>query len=368
MNIGVPKERRPYEFRVGLTPLGVEMLCQSGHTCYIEHEAGIGSGFSDQDYNDAGGRIAYSPHEVFARADLLLKVARPLYEEIEWMRPGITVAGLLHLASTRKNKIELFQQKSITAIAYENITLPDGTLPIRRPLSQIGGRLSAQIAARLLQNDQGGKGILLGGEAGIPPAEVVIIGAGVVGSGALQAFVGMGAHVTVLDKDISVLQRVYNEFPGVVTMLSYPRNLQRVCTYADILVGAILVPGGSPPKIITREMVRSMKPKSIIMDISIDEGGCVETSRPTTHDHSTFLEEGVIHYCVPNIPSVVARTSTYAFLNAAFPFIFEVANKGVDKAIAENPALECGTAIHCGELKNIGLINANIEGMTHGLE
>jgi alanine dehydrogenase len=368
MNIGIPKEKRPFEFRVGMTPAGVEMLCQAGHMCYIEHDAGLGAGFSDQDYVEAGGRIAYSPHEVFARADLLLKVARPLYEELEWLRPATTIAGLLHLGSTRKNKIDLMREKGITAIAYENITLPDGMYPVRRPLSQIGGRLAAQIAARLMQNDRGGKGILLGGEAGIPPAEVVIIGAGVAGTGALRAFLGMGAHITILDNDLNVLQRVYDDFPCVVTMLSYPRNIQRACAYADIVVGAILVPGGPPPKIITREIVRTMKPRSLIMDISIDEGGCVETSRPTNHEYPTFVEEGVVHYCVPNIPSVVARTSTYAFLNAAFPYILELANRGVERAVAENPAIERGAAVYEGELRHIAQIQSEVEAEPHGTE
>ena len=357
MNIGIPKERRPFEFRVGMTPIGVQMLAKEGHTCYIEHEAGLGAGFSDQDYEQAGGRVVYSAHEVFGRADLLMKVARPTYEEIEWLRPETTIAGLLHLNSSRKDKIDLLQEKEITAIAYEQIQLPDGSFPIRHPLSQIGGRLAAQIGATLLQNDSGGKGIMLGGIASVPPAEVVIIGAGVVGTCALTAFMGMGAHITVLDKDLNALQRVYDNYPGIVTMMSYPNYVARVCKYADIVVGSILVAGGTAPVVVTKEMVRSMKPRSVIMDISIDEGGCVETSRPTTHEHPTFVEEGVIHYCVPNIPSVVARTSTYAYLNAAFPYIWELANKGVDDAINENPAMEIGTPIFKGELRHITRID-----------
>lgn len=357
MNIGIPKERRPFEFRVGMTPIGVEMLTKEGHTCYIEHDAGLGAGFSDLDYEQAGGRIAYSPHEVFGRADLLLKVARPTYEELEWLRPQASIAGLLHLNSSRKDKIDILQEKEITAIAYEQIQLPDGSFPIRTPLSQIGGRLAAQIGATLLQNDRGGKGVLLGGIASVPPAEVVIIGAGVVGTCALTAFLGMGAHITVLDKDMNALQRVYDAYPGIVTMMAYPNYIQRVCAYADIVVGSILVAGSTAPLVITRDIVRSMKPRSLIMDISIDEGGCVETSRPTTHQHPTFIEEGVIHYCVPNIPSVVARTSTYAFLNSAFPFIWELAGKGVETAIEENPAIEVGIPVHRGDLRHITRID-----------
>ncbi len=362
MNIGIPKERRAFEFRVGMTPAGVQMLTLNGHTCYVEHEAGLGAGFSDLEYEQAGGRIVYSAHEVFGRADLLLKVARPMYEELEWMRPGTTIAGLLHLGSSRQDKISLMLDKEITAIPYEQIQLNDGSVPIRRPLSQIGGAVAAQISARLLQSNSGGKGILIGGIASVPPAEVVIIGAGIFGFYATRAYVRMGAHVTVLDVDMNALQRIFDAFPGVVTMISYPPNLARTCAYADIVLGAILVPGEPTPVIITREMVRSMKPRSVIMDISIDEGGCVETSRPTTHEHPTFIEEGVIHYCVPNIPSAVARTSTYAFLNAAFPFILEIANKGTSQAIADNLAIQRGLAIYQGEIHNLNRIQPRIKG------
>jgi alanine dehydrogenase len=332
------------------------MLCAAGHTCYIEHDAGVGGGFSDTDFEQAGGRIVYTPHEVFGRADLLLKVARPLLEEVEWLRPGTTLAGLLHLGSSREDKIALMQEKQITALAYEHIQLPDGSVPVRTPLSQIGGRLAAQVAARLMQNNAGGKGILLGGAPGVPPAEVVVIGAGVVGTEAVHAFVAMGAHVTVLDTNLTALQRIYNQYSCVVTMISYSANIARACSYADVVVVSILTPGERPPIVVTRENVRAMKPRSLIMDISIDEGGAVETSRPTTHEHPTYVEEGVIHFCVPNIPSVVARTSTYAFLNAAFPFISEVANKGMDQAFADNPAIAHGTQIYKGELRDLALI------------
>lgn len=353
MNIGIPKERRSFEFRVGMTPAGVQMLTRQGHTCYIEHEAGLGAGFSDREYEQAGGRIVYSAHEVFGRADLLLKVARPLYEELEWLRPQTIVAGLLHLASSRQDKIDMIQQKGLTAVAYEQIHLPDGTVPVRKPLSQIGGALSAQISARLLQNNAGGKGILMGGISSVPPAEVVIIGAGVFGTYATRAFVGLGAHVTVLDTNMEALHRIYDMRLGVGTMLAYPQAIEEAIVNADVVVAAILVPGERPPIIITREMVQKMKERSVIMDISIDEGGCVETSRPTTHEKSTFIEEGVIHYCVPNIPSVVARTSTFAFINAAFPFILEIANKGIYTAIKENSAIETGTVILDGEARHL---------------
>ena len=353
MNIGIPKERRSFENRVGLTPNYVKMLTNQGHVCYIEHDAGLGAGFSDLEYEQSGGRIVYTPHEVFGRADLLLKVARPLIEEIEWLRPGTALAGLLHLGSARQDKIDKLLEKNITAIAYEQITLPDGTVPIRRPLSEIGGVLTAQIAALLLQSTTGGKGILIGGVPGVAPAEVVIIGAGLAGTCAARAFLGMNAHVTMLDINIAALQQIYVSMPGVVTTISNSVNIARACSYADVVIGAIYIPGERPPIVVTRQMLKDMKPRSVIMDTSIDEGGCVETSRPTTHEHPTFIEEGVIHYCVPNMPSAVARTSTYAYLNAAFPYITELANKGIEATIKSNSAIEHGIATYQGEIRHI---------------
>lgn len=357
MNIGVPKERRPFEYRVGITPQAIEELTKLGHVCYIEHQAGLGAGFTDQDYEQAGARIAYSSQEVFGRADLLLKVSRPLQEELEWIRPETVLAGLLHLTSARQDKVEILLKNKITAIAYEQIQLPDGSLPVLRPMSQIGGRMAAQIAATLLQNNHGGKGILLGGIAGVPPAEIVIIGAGVVGRYATRAFLGMGAHVAVLETNIQALQRIHEEFPGVATMISTPRNIARACAYADVVVGAVLVPGERTPIVVNTGMVRSMKPRAVIMDISIDQGGCVETSRPTTHEHPTFIKEGVIHYCVPNIPGVVARTATYALTNAALPYILEIANRGIDKAMMDDPALEKAVNTHKGDLVHLTLLS-----------
>lgn len=353
MNIGIPKERRPFEFRVGLTPSAVLMLVKAGHKCYVEHEAGLGVGYSDQEYEQAGARIVYSGHEVFGRADLLVKVARPLLDEIEWLRPGTALTGLLHLNSARQDKIDKLLEREITAIALEQIQMENGSVPVRHALAQIGGQMAPQIAARLLQNDAGGKGILIGGTPGVPPAEIVIIGAGVVGTQATQGFLGSGAHLTVLDVNLAALQRLHDRFPGVVTMIANQVNLSRASSYADVIVGAVLVPGERAPIVITRDMVQKMKPRSIIMDFSIDEGGCVETSRPTTHDHPTFIEEGVVHYCVPNIPGVVARTATHTFINAAFEYILELANKGVETAIEEYPAIEKGVNTYQGKMVHL---------------
>ena len=365
MNIGIPKERRPFESRVGLSPAGVEILTQQGHQVYVEHEAGVGAGFDDREFETSGARLVYSPEEAFVRADLLLKVARPTREELDWLRPGTTITGLLHLASAREDKIETLLEKKITSIAYEQIESADGSLPVLRPFSQIGGRMSASIAARLLQNNWGGKGILLGGVPGVPPAEVVILGGGVVGMCATVAFQGLGAHVTVIESDFNKLQSVYSRFPQIVTMLSTKRNIEKAIAYADVVVGAVLISGARTPILITREMMRAMKPRSVFIDVSIDQGGCSETSRPTTHDQATYVEEGVIHYCVPNMPGVVARTATHAFVNAAMPFILEIANLGAAQAMMQNPAIEKAVNTHNGELVHLTLLS---KGVHDGLE
>jgi alanine dehydrogenase len=365
MNIGIPKERRPFEYRVGLSPAGVEILTQKQNQVYVEHEAGVGAGFSDQEFEKAGARIVYSAEEVFMRGDLILKVARPMKEELDWIRPHSTVLGLLHLASSREDKVDVMLEKKITSIAYEQIEEADGTLPVLRPFSQIGGRMTASIAARLLQNNWGGKGILLGGVPGVPPAEVVILGGGVVGQFATEAFLGLGAHVTVIDHDVNVLQKVYERFPGVVTMMSTKRNIEKTTSYADVVVGAVLVSGERSPILITREMMRAMKPRSVFIDVSIDQGGCSETSRPTTHEMSTYVDEGVLHYCVPNMPGVVARTATHAFVNAALPYIEHLASFGVEEALRKFPALEKAVNTHEGRLVHLNLFS---HGGNDGLE
>jgi len=365
MNIGIPKERRPFEARVGLSPAGVEILTQHGHQVYVEHEAGVGAAFDDHEFETAGARLVYSAEEAFVRADLLLKVARPTKEELDWLRPGATVTGLLHLASAREDKTEVLLAKKITSIAYEQIQIADGSLPVLRPFSQIGGKMSASVAARLLQNNWGGKGILLGGVPGVPPAEVVILGGGTVGVCATEAFLGLGAHVTVIDQDVNVLQHVYNRFPNVVTMLSTKRNIEKAIAYADVVVGAVLITGERTPTLITREMMQGMKPRSVFIDVSIDQGGCAETSRPTTHDNATYVEEGVLHYCVPNMPGVVARTATHAFVNAAMPYILEIANAGAAEAMKQNPAIERAVNTHDGKLVHLTLLS---KGVPDGLE
>jgi alanine dehydrogenase len=345
--IGVPKEHRNFEYRVGLTPPGVSILTGHGHQCYVETGAGVGSGFTDMEYERAGARIAYGKDEVFRRADLILKVQRPTEEEATWLRGDQTIMSFMMLASASPSRTRALEEKNITTIAYELIEDDAGQLPVLYPLSQIGGRMTAQIAARFLQNDEGGKGMRLGGAVSVPPADVVIVGAGVVGTSAVEAFVGMGARVILLDKDMVPLQRAHHSLNSrVTTMVSHDFNLARVCTFADVLVGAIQVPGQRSPQIITREMVQSMRPRSVVIDMSIDQGGCVQTSRPTLHDKPTFVVEDVIHYCVPNVPGVIGRTATHAFLNAAWPYVLEVVEHGVEAAVQQDSALLRGTTFH----------------------
>jgi alanine dehydrogenase len=358
MDIGVPRERRSYDSRVGLTPAGIELLTAEGHTCYVELGAGLGAGFSDRDYEKAGARIVYSGEEVYGRAEFLLKVARPTVEEFEWMRGGQVIMGFLHLAAAQPDKVEMLLKKRVTAIAYETVENDDGSLPILAPISQICGRMLPHIAATLMQNDRGGKGVLLGGAPGVPAADVVILGAGTVGTDAARAFLGAGARVLVLDHELSKLQRIDELFGGqVTTMLSHSYNIRRVVTFADVLVGAVLVPGARAPIIVSREMVASMRSRSLIMDIAIDQGGCVETSRPTTHGTPTYVEENVIHYCVPNMTGVVGRTATHVLSNAVCPFVHQVV-KGVGAAIENNPALARGVATRDGKIVNPALAEA----------
>lgn len=351
MNIGIPRERRASEYRVGLSPAGVRLLSEAGHACFIERGAGLGAGFADADYQNAGGQIIYSGKEVYGRAQLLLKAARPMTNELEWLVEHQVIMGFLHLSAAAPDKIRTLLEKKITAISYELIQEPDGTLPVLKPLSQIGGRMLAQLAAQLLQNNAGSNGVLLGGVPGVPPAEVVIIGAGVVGQNAARAFIGAGAQVTVLDRDLKHLQEFDEHFANrVVTLLATPFNIERACRFADVVVGAILSPGERAPIVLPRSVIQQMKRGAVLIDMSIDEGGCAETSRPTTHENPTYIEEGVLHCCIPNLPGVVARTATHAYQNAAWPYILKIANEGIDAALANNPNLQHGLATHRGQL------------------
>ena len=351
MNICIPIERRDSEYRVGLTPAGVQLLAASGHTCFIESKAGVGSGFSDYDYQRAGGQIVYSGEEVYGRADLLLKVARPTIQEFDWMRDNSIILGFLHLAAGRSEKAIALMEKNITAIGYEIIQDEEGKLPVQIPISQLGGRMTPQIGASLSQNNYGGKGILLGGVPGVPPAEVIILGGGTAGMAAARSFVGMGASVYILDQNLARLRELDHFFQGrVITMVSHSFNIEKVCRFADILVGAVQVPGARTPILVNREMVRSMRSRSVIIDLSIDQGGCIETSRPTTHSNPTYIDEGIIHHCIPNMTGVLGRTATHTLGNASWPFVQMIAEKGLDKALKISPTLRNGLYTSYGDI------------------
>jgi len=351
MNICIPKERRDSEYRVGLTPAGVQLLTSASHTCFIESKAGVGSGFSDYDYQQVGGQIVYSGDEVYGRADLLLKVARPTAQEFDWMREDSTIMGFLHLSAGRSEKAMMLLEKNITAIGYEIIQEADGSLPVLIPLSQIGGRMTPQIAATFSQNNFGGKGILLGGVPGVPPAEVVIIGGGTSGAAAARNFLGMGASVYMLDRNLNRLRELDQRFQGrVVTMVSHSFNIEKVCSFADVLVGAVLVPGARTPIIVNRETIKNMRPRSVVIDLSIDQGGCIETSRPTTHSEPTYIDEKIIHYCVPNMTGVLGRSATHALGNASWPFVKTIAEIGIEKALEANEPLKRGLYTYHGKI------------------
>jgi alanine dehydrogenase len=350
MDIGIPKQKRPFDYRVGLTPMGVEQLTRRGHRCYVESGAGQGSGFDDERYRKAGGNVVYSAAEVFGRAQMILTVSRPLAGEVDLLQEGHILCGFLHLAVTHPAKLELLLQRRITAIAYETIQDDDGYLPVLSAVSQIAGRMVPNVAAQLLQNNEGGHGILLGGVPGVPAAKVVVLGAGIVGMNAARVFQSLGASVSVLDTEVRKLQMLEDRGYTMQTMVAYDFNVAKAVQNADVVVGAVYVPGARAPQIVTREMVRRMKPRSVIMDVAIDQGGCVETSRPTTYQNPTYIEERVTHYCVPNMTGVIARTATHALNNAAWPYILEIAERGLDGALTCDSALRRGLNVNQGEI------------------
>lgn len=351
MNFGVPREQRPREFRVGLTPAAVDALVKAGHQVFVEREAGSGAGFEDEAYSRVGGQIVYSASEAWRRAETVVKVARPTKDEHSHFRTGQTLLAFLQLAVASPDLLEAFQQREITAIGYETIQTDEGRLPVLLPTSEVAGRMAPIIAGQMLQSSSGGRGILLSGIPGVAPATVVIIGAGMVGRNAARAFHGMGAEVTVLDKDLRSLQEVDDIFQGrIATLVATPYNLSKVVAFADVLVGASSVPGERAPIVITREMVRTMHPRTAIIDFAIDSGGCIETSRPTNHVNPTFVEEGVLHYCVPNIPALVGRSASYALSNAMLPYLLRMGEQGLEQALFDCSELTRGINTREGRL------------------
>jgi alanine dehydrogenase len=359
MEFGVPKEIRDLDKRVGLTPAGALALVQAGHVVYVERGAGAGAGFSDDHYQRAGAQIVYSAAEAYGRADVVAKVTRPTAVEHNLFRYRQMIFSFLHLSVSSPDLFSALTQQEITAVAYEMIEEDRARLPVLIPMSEIAGRLAPIIAGQLIMNVEGGRGTLIGGIPGVPPAAVVILGGGVLGSNAARAFLGLGAQVTVLDRDVRKLQTLDELFRGrVTTMISNEHNLKLVADFADVLVGCVLRPGRRAPILVSRKMVRRMRPGSVILDFSIDQGGCVETSRPTTLGDQTFVEEDVIHFCVPNLTATVARTTSYAITNAALPYLLAVGNHGLLGPHKLAEALSKGTNLYQGRLSNEGIANA----------
>jgi alanine dehydrogenase len=349
MIIGTPKEIKDNEYRVGITPGGVRQLVKGGHRVLVETGAGEGSGFSDTEYETSGAKIVSTNAEAWS-AHMVVKVKEPQPSEYEFLRPDLVLFAYLHLAADERLTHEMMV-RGLTGIAYETVEMSNGNLPLLTPMSEVAGRMAIQIGAFYLEKMNGGRGKLLSGVPGVRPADVAIIGAGVVGTNAAQVALGMGAHVMIIDINLDRL-RYLNDIMGerLITLSSNPLNIAETVRRADLLVGAVLVKGAKAPKLVTREMISTMNPGSVVVDVAVDQGGCVETTQPTTHSNPTFLVDGVIHYCVSNIPGAVPRTSTYALSNATLPYVVKLANMGAEAAIQCDPSLAKGVNIYKGEI------------------
>jgi len=358
MLIGVPKETKVHEYRVGLTPESVGELVGRGHRVVVERGAGEGIGASDDDYRSAGAGIAATPDEVFAQAELVVKVKEPLAPERARLRPGQAIFAYLHLAPDPEQVRDLLASGAI-AIAYETVTSVVGSLPLLAPMSQVAGRMAMQVAAHYLERPHGGRGVLLSGAAGVLPARVLVLGAGIVGTNAVKIASGMGAEVTVLNRSSGPFRGLIAEFgPGLKAMLSTPAAIEAQLPGADAVIGAALVPGALAPKLVTRAMLSGMKRGAVIVDVSIDQGGCFETSRPTTHADPVYTVDGVIHYCVANMPGAVPCTSTYALNYATLPFVTELADHGVAGALRRNAHLRNGLNVFRGAITRRAVADA----------
>ena len=350
MLVGVPKEIKDNEFRVGLTPSSVAELAHHGHQILVEKSAGIGSGLSDNEYVQAGATLVDNASEIFARAEMIVKVKEPLVAERKMLRRGQLLFTYLHLAPDLAQTTDLIASGA-TCIAYETVTSPFGGLPLLTPMSEVAGRLAPQVGAHALEKAAGGRGILLGGVPGVPAAEVVILGGGVSGTHAATIALGMGANVTVVDRSAEVLRRLSAQFgTGVRTIFSTRAAIAELAKRADLLIGTVLVPGAAAPKLVTRAMLSTMKPGAVIVDVAIDQGGCCETSHATTHSDPTYVVDGIVHYCVANMPGAVARTSTFALNNATLPFTLALADKGWKQALKDDAHLREGLNVHDGKI------------------
>ena len=350
MLVGVPKEIKDSEYRVGLVPSTVRELVHNGHKVIIERNAGLGAGLTDADYQAAGAEIVTDADQVFARAELIVKVKEPLAAERKKLQRGQVLFTYLHLAPDPAQTADLLAS-GVIAIAYETVTSPEGTLPLLTPMSEVAGRMAPHVGARCLEKENGGRGVLLAGVPGVPPGDVVVIGGGVAGSHAATIAVGMGATVTVIDRNPEALRRIAREHGARVrTVFSTRDAIETLCRRADLVIGSVLIPGAAAPKLITAETVKAMKPGSVIVDIAIDQGGCAETSRPTSHSAPTYLVDEVVHYCVTNMPGAVSRTSTFALNNVTLPFVLALADKGYRVALGQDPHLRRGLNVHEGAI------------------
>ncbi|MBV5244609.1 alanine dehydrogenase [Mycolicibacterium sp. PAM1] len=350
MRVGIPTEIKNNEFRVAITPSGVAELVQRGHEVLIQSGAGDGSSISDADFKRAGAQLITGADEVWSEADLLLKVKEPIEAEYSKMREGQTLFTYLHLAAS-KPCTDALMASGTTSIAYETVQLTDGSLPLLAPMSEVAGRLSAQVGSYHLMRSHGGRGVLMGGVPGVAPAEVVVIGGGVAGYNAARIAKGMGAHVNVFDVNINTLRKIDNENNGAIeTRYSSSLDLEDAVKHADLVIGAVLVPGAKAPKLVSNSTVAAMKPGAVLVDIAIDQGGCFEDSRPTTHDDPTFAVHDTVFYCVANMPGAVPRTSTYALTNATLPYVLKLAGRGWRDACRADPALAKGLSTHEGAL------------------
>jgi len=358
MRIGTVREIKNHEYRVGLTPESAHELVIHGHEVVVESGAGEGIGASDEAYRAGGARIVPTAAEVFGRAELIVKVKEPKPAERALLGAGQVLFTYLHLAPDPDQAADLLAS-GVTAIAYETVTGQGRSLPLLKPMSQVAGRMSIQAGATALQKATGGRGVLLGGVPGVLPGRVLILGGGVVGFNAAQMAVGMGADVTVLDRDADVLERLDNHFAGrAKTRFSNRAVVQQMICEAELVIGAVLVPGAAAPRLVTRDMLACMKPGAVLVDVAIDQGGCFETSRPTTHDAPTFVVDGIVHYCVANMPGAVARTSTYALNNATLPHVLAIADRGWKQALRDDPHLAAGLNVHAGQVTHAAVAEA----------
>jgi alanine dehydrogenase len=358
MVVGILKEIKAEENRVSMTPAGVEVLTQHGHTVLVEASAGIGSGLSDAEYAAHGAEIVLSAKEIFARSEMVMHVKEPLEHEFGLIRPDQILFTYLHLAAAEQLTRALIGTGSV-CIAYETIQKADGSLPLLTPMSEVAGRMAIQQGAKYLEMAQGGDGILLGGVPGVDPGLVVILGGGVVGINAAKMACGLGAKVYVLDKNLDRLRYLSDVMPSnCFLLMSHPATIRDLVARADVVVGAVLIPGAKAPKLITRDMLKTMKRGAVLVDVAIDQGGCFETSQPTTHSNPTFIVDGIVHYCVANMPGAVPKTSTLALTNATLPYALEIAGKGWMKAMRENPEIRAGANVVRGKVTCKGVADA----------